>query len=110
MSAPLPFEIDVQTLARLRDAGESLTIVDIREPWETEICLIEGSRTIPMGTLPERLEELPRDGLLVLVCHHGTRSAHATAWLRGRGIEQAVNLQGGVEAWAISIEPEMARY
>jgi rhodanese-related sulfurtransferase len=110
MSGPLPFAIDVQTLARLREAGEPLTIVDIREPWETEICLINGSRTIPMRALPERLAELPRDGLLVVVCHHGARSAQATAWLRSRGVDQAVNLQGGVEAWAVSIEPEMARY
>ena len=110
MPATLPFQIDVQTLARLREAGEKLTIVDIREPWETEICLIEGSRTIPMGALPGRLAELPDEGLLVLVCHHGARSAQATAWLRGHGRELAVNLQGGVEAWAVSVEPGMARY
>ena len=110
MSGALPFEIDVHTLARLRDTGEPLTIVDIREPWETEICLIEGSRRIPMRALPERMAELPGDGLVVLVCHHGARSAQATAWLRSRGIDRAVNLQGGVDAWATSIEPEMARY
>lgn len=110
MSSALPFEIDVQTLARLRDAGEALTIVDIREPWETDVCLIEGSRKIPMRSLPERTAELPGEGLVVVVCHHGARSAQATAWLRSRGVDQAVNLQGGVEAWALSIEPDMARY
>lgn len=110
MPGPLPFDIDVQTLARLRGSGEALTVVDIREPWETDICLIEGSRRIPMRTLPERVTELPEEGLLVVVCHHGARSAQATAWLRSRGVEQAVNLQGGIEAWALSIEPDMARY
>ena len=110
MAPPLPFEIDADTLARLRASGEDVTILDVREPWETDICVIEGSRAIPMRALPERLGELPDQGLVVVVCHHGARSAQVTAWLRDRGLDRAINLQGGVDAWACSVEPEMARY
>ena len=103
-------EMDVRELDRLRRAGEPITVLDVREPWEVELCRIEGSRPMPLDTLPEAVEELPRDGLLVVVCHHGVRSGRAAAWLRAQGFENAHNLSGGIDSWAREVEPSMRTY
>lgn len=105
-----PFEIDVRELDQRRRSREAVTVIDVREPWETDLCRIEGSRALPLDTIPEHLEELPREGLLVIVCHHGVRSGRAAAWLRAHGFDNAVNLAGGIDAWAREIEPSMRTY
>lgn len=105
-----PFEIDVRELDQRRRSGETIAVLDVREPWEVELCRIEGSLALPLDTIPARLEELPRDGVLVIVCHHGVRSARAVAWLRAHGFDNAVNLAGGIDAWAREIEPAMRTY
>jgi rhodanese-related sulfurtransferase len=105
-----PFEIDVRELDQRRRAGEAVTVVDVREPWEFDLCQIEGSLKLPLDTLPEHLEELPREGLLAIVCHHGVRSGRAAAWLRAHGFDNAMNLAGGIDAWAREIEPSMRTY
>jgi rhodanese-related sulfurtransferase len=85
-------------------------LVDVREQWEYDYCRIEGSRLVPLATLPGALEQLPHDRDIVLVCHHGTRSFHAAAWLRQVGFERVHNLRGGVAAWAAEVDPDMKRY
>jgi len=108
MSGPaLPFEMTVSELAARR--GE-VAVLDVREPWELEICRIADSIAIPLGSLPERSGELPLERTLVVVCHHGARSARAVQYLRSRGIANAVNLAGGIDAWAREIEPAMRTY
>ncbi len=103
--------MDVQTLNHLRQQGAALTVLDIREPWEFDICNLSGSLHIPMQRLPTSLDRLSDDeGVLVVVCHHGARSAHAVQWLRQNGVERAVNLAGGVDAWARQIDPSMRVY
>lgn len=103
-------EIDVLTLKDMRDKGEAFTLLDVREPHEVAICRIEGSTTIPMQQVPQRLGELPRDGAIVVMCHHGGRSRMVTNFLRQNGYGKAVNLKGGIDAWAQAVEPGMARY
>jgi len=85
-------------------------LVDVREPWEFAYCRIDGSLSIPLGELARRRDELPRERPLVLVCHHGHRSQHAAMLLAGAGFAQVHNLQGGVESWAVDVEPGMRRY
>ncbi len=84
-------------------------LVDVREDWERAICMIDGSLSLPLGALPRRLDELPRERDLVIVCHSGQRSAAAAAWLGQQGF-RAHNLEGGVDAWARSVDPGMRRY
>ena len=103
-------EIDVRELDRRRRAGERMTVLDVREPWEVELCSIEGSLAMPLDTIPEHLEELPREELLVVVCHHGVRSGRAAAWLQAHGFDNAVNLTGGIDAWAREVETQMRTY
>src|SRR3712207_2666974 len=107
MAGPVPSQIDVDTLHRMRQAGGSLTILDVREPWVVVLCVIDGSVTIPLGSLPRRAAELPGEGRIVVACKHGMRSAEATAWLRHNGFPSAINLHGGIDAWARQIDPTM---
>lgn len=88
-------------------------LLDVREPWEVEICSLPGSRHVPMHAIPARLEDLAAAGNgapLVVVCHHGMRSLQVAAFLERNGFTRVFNLQGGVEAWAQQVDPAMARY
>jgi rhodanese-related sulfurtransferase len=103
-------ELNPEDLAARRKAGAPVAILDVREPWETEICLIADSLKIPLGTLPENIGQLPQEMPLVVVCHHGARSMHAVQWLRSHGFENAINLRGGIDAWARRVDTAMATY
>lgn len=109
-SADPPLEIDPQHLAELRAAGEPLAILDVREPWELAICGFAEAIGVPLGELAGREAELPRDRLLVVVCHTGRRSLLATRHLRQLGMARVTNLKGGVEGWALTVDPAMPRY
>lgn len=110
MDSALPIQIDVEELARWRASGVPHVVVDVREPWETELCLIAGSVAIPLGQLPQRAAEIPSGSPVVVACHHGGRSMQAVAWLRRNGRDDVTNLAGGVDAWARRIDPSMAVY
>jgi rhodanese-related sulfurtransferase len=103
-------EIDVDELRRCRTAGEPLTILDVREPWELELCRFADSLNVPLAVLPDRLAAVPRDRTVVVVCHHGMRSWRAMMWLRAQGVTNAVNLRGGIDEWARRIDPAMRTY
>ena len=103
-------EIDVNALAAMRAAGDAHTVLDIREPVEVAICAIHDSVSIPMQQVPQQLDTLPREHPLIVICHHGARSAMVTEFLRNSGFENAWNLAGGIDAWAGLVEPDMPRY
>ncbi|AXT48806.1 rhodanese-like domain-containing protein [Chromobacterium rhizoryzae] len=90
-------------------AAEPPVLLDVREAWEVQLCMIPGSLHIPMNLIPLRMSELP-DALIVVICHHGVRSAHVARFLLDAGFEQVLSLAGGVEAWAAEVDPQMARY
>jgi len=104
--------ISAPTLAQwLQDPDRALPqMLDVREPWEYEICHIAGSRLLPMRTLPAHVGELDPKQPLVCICHHGNRSAHVGMWLWRQGFEDIYNLSGGVDAWARQVDPKMATY
>lgn len=102
--------LSVQELKQKMDAHEPLTLIDVREPWEYEIAQITGSRLIPLGELPERLAELPREGVLVIQCHSGVRSEQGARVLQAAGFANVYNLEGGIEAWASEVDRTMPRY
>jgi adenylyltransferase/sulfurtransferase len=93
-----------------RLARGDVAVVDVREPYELAICRIDGALAIPLGDLPHRLHELPRDVDLVLVCRVGARSAQAAAFLRANGFPRARNLQGGLLAWIDQVDPSQPKY
>ncbi len=104
------YEINVHALAEIRAAGDAHTVLDIREPVEVAICAIEDSISIPMQQVPQQLDALPREHPLIVICHHGVRSAMVTEFLRNSGFDNAWNLAGGIDAWAGLVEPDMPRY
>jgi sulfur-carrier protein adenylyltransferase/sulfurtransferase len=104
-------EISVEELSsELVEKGEHLVLIDVREPHEWEIAHIEGARLIPLGQLPERLNELDGHAEIVTHCHHGARSMKALEILRGAGFGKVRSLAGGIDAWAERVEPGMPRY
>ena len=89
-------QIDVEALADELAAGRSL--IDVREPDEYAETRVPGGRLIPLGTVPDRVGEVPTDGTVYVVCRSGGRSAQAVAFLREHGVD-AVNVAGGTLAW-----------
>ncbi len=96
---------------------ESLPVLlDVREVPEASFVSLPGSVLIPLGSLPERLDELAgltpqgRDASIVVYCHHGVRSARALDLLEKAGFTRARHLTGGIDAWSVQVDPEVARY
>ena len=101
MSAP-------ELAAHLQQASPLL--LDVREPWEFDICHIAGSNNLPMGQIPQRIEELPDSGEIVVICHHGVRSQQVILFLQGQMDASLINLDGGVDAWAREVDRDMPLY
>ena len=110
MTQTWPDSIEVEDLKQWRTEGTPHTLLDVREPRELAVCSVAGALTIPMQEIPGRLDELPRDQALVVMCHHGMRSRMVAQFLRSRGFPAAINLDGGIDAWAGRIDPAMQRY
>lgn len=85
-------------------------LIDVREPWEFDRCSIDESLSMPMATVPLKLQELDPQAETVLICHHGARSFQVGMFLEQRGFGRLYNLQGGVDAWARTVDPAMAIY
>ena len=97
--------------AWLDDPGRaSPLIVDVREPWEVQLCVLPGTLHVPMGSVPSRQQELDPDVEVVLVCHHGMRSMQVAAFLDRNGFCNTYNLSGGIDAWARDVDPSMPTY
>lgn len=109
-SATVVPEISVQELKQRMGKSPPVTILDVREPFEYEIAKIDGSKLIPLGELPTRLSDLPRDDYIVVHCHSGMRSAQAVAMMRGAGFANVFNLEGGIDKWSDEIDPDVPKY
>lgn len=103
-------QIDPREVKRRLDAGEQLLLVDVREPWEFDICRIAGAKLVPLGSVPSNLPVFEQADEVVIYCHHGMRSMDATAWLRQQGVEGARSMAGGIERWSCEIDPAVPRY
>lgn len=85
-------------------------LLDVREPWEAQICQIAGSELIPMRAVPDELHRIETDRPIVCICHHGRRSAHVAMYLMRQGYSDVYNLAGGVDGWARQVDPAMTMY
>lgn len=102
--------VSVQELKRKLDAREPIQLIDVREPFESEIARIDHARLIPLGELPGQLNQLEHESYTVVHCHTGKRSAQAVQLLRGAGFQNVFNLEGGIDRWSDEIDPTVQKY
>lgn len=110
-SRRLPFkQATPAEIKRRLDAGEPLRIVDVREADEHLIAHIEQAELHPMSQFQSWWQQLPRDREIVVICHHGSRSAQVCMALSQAGFGQLTNMQGGIDAWSREVDPKVPRY
>jgi rhodanese-related sulfurtransferase len=107
----LDFEIRPEDVKAALEKGEAFTLLDVREPWESEVARIERSKLIPMGDVPARAhQELDPDERIIAYCHRGIRSLNVVNWLRQQGFENAQSMAGGIDRWSRVIDPKIPTY
>lgn len=109
-SANNGFEISAVDLKQRLDRGETLRIIDVREPNEYQINRIPGSELIPLGEIPRRYAELDPESEIVVHCKMGGRSAKAADYLRSVGFKRVLNLTGGILDWVDKVDPSQPKY
>ena len=102
--------VTVEELKVLLDNNDKPLLLDVREKWEYDICHIQGSVNLPMSEIMNKLDNLDKNQDTVVLCHHGMRSLQVANYLENAGFNKVSNLEGGIDAWANSIEPGMPRY
>ena len=103
-------EISVQDLHARLKAGETLVLLDVREPWERNLCALPNSLHAPMQQVPMAINGLNPEDEVIVYCHTGVRSFHVGKFLEHNGFKNVANLRGGIEAWAREVDKTMARY
>lgn len=109
----LSWEITPLEVKQQLDAGETIHLIDVREPEEHRLTHIDGAELIPMRTIPARLSELEGvadDGTLIVFCHHGVRSLQVVNWLREQGVASCQSMAGGIDRWSLEVDPAVPRY
>ena len=105
-------QITARELANKIMDGESIYLVDVRQPWEFEHCRLDNAFLIPLNELMDHLGELdpPEGALTVVYCHHGIRSLSGAALIMQAGIENVVSLSGGIDAWSKTVDSKVPVY
>ncbi|MHB8255312.1 MAG: rhodanese-like domain-containing protein [Acidiferrobacter sp.] len=103
-------EISAEALYARLEAGDSVVLLDVREPWERNLCALSPSLHAPMQQIPTVIDSLDPEKEVVVYCHTGVRSFHVSKFLEHNGFKDVLNLTGGIEAWARTVDPTMARY
>lgn len=111
-------DVDVRSLAERLQANPGLVILDVREPYEVryarlpmpQVCCAPLSQLAQQGAAALPAPAQDKQAEILVLCHHGVRSAQVTAWLRANGWHKAANLRGGIEAYAVNVDPSVGRY
>jgi rhodanese-related sulfurtransferase len=117
MFTSLP-EISVQALAeKLKNAG-NFTLLDVREPWELNYARLDDPRVLNLPT--SQISRLGREAFpealrapeaeIVVICHHGVRSANVTSWMLANGWKNVHSAAGGIAAYAEEVDPTVGSY
>ena len=105
-----PAQISPTALKARLDAGEKLTLLDVREPWEIAVAALPGIVPIPLHEIPQRWRELDAQAQIVVICRSGMRSQNAATFLTQQGITHVYNLAGGILAWSRDVDPSLPSY
>ncbi|HEU5137033.1 MAG TPA: rhodanese-like domain-containing protein [Steroidobacteraceae bacterium] len=103
-------EISVDELKARRDRGENPLVLDVREDWELQLARIPDVLHVPMSQIPARLQELRRDGEVIVMCHAGGRSMRVAHYLANQGFTDVANLSGGISAWSQVVDATVPQY
>jgi len=104
-------EITSADLKNRLTAGEDIQLIDVREPAEYEICALPHSILVPLGEINRQTAAIATNKPVVVICHHGFRSAQAIQFSSQRyGFSNLINLKGGIHAWALQTDPTMPTY
>ena len=101
-------EVEVLELKKMLKNNE-VVLLDVREPYEIEICNVKGSLFIPMNEIPQNIEQLDKEKRYAVMCHSGVRSLYVSNYLNSLGYS-TLNVTGGIERWATDVDKNMARY
>lgn len=102
-----------QWIAQARTRGAEPLILDVREPAEWQTASVRADvpvLAISMGTIPQRLDEIDRTRPVACLCHHGGRSQRVAGFLAAQGYAEVINIAGGIDAWALELDPSIPRY
>ena len=104
-------EFNAQQLkAHLETCDQQPLLLDVRQPWEFEVCKIENSVLLPMSQITAEYNNLDFDRETVVICHHGIRSRRVGRYLEQAGFSNIINLSGGVAQWAQTVDNDMPTY
>jgi len=96
--------------AHLENCEDQPLLLDVRQPWEFDVCKIKNSTLMPMSQIPSKIETLDLTRETVIICHHGIRSRSVGRFLEQSGFSNIINLSGGVAQWAETVDNQMAKY
>jgi rhodanese-related sulfurtransferase len=102
--------ISPKQLSERLNKGEKLKFIDVREPVEYEIARVEKAELLPLSRFSEWIETLKPEDEIVVMCHHGVRSANVCMYLAQSGFENVSNLEGGIDFWSIEVDETIPRY
>jgi len=97
-------------IKKILETEKDAKLIDVREKWEYDYAKIEGAENIPLSVFVHSLSQLDNNQKTIIYCHHGARSYQACSYLVRNGFKDVINMTGGIESWAETVEPEMARY
>jgi len=103
-------EIEVTEVKEKLDRGDNFVLIDVREPHEYQICNIPGAKLVPLGQVPQRLDEFDKSADIVIHCKSGMRSAKACGIMKAAGFEHVRNMKGGILAWSDQVDPSVPKY
>lgn len=111
MNRSMPFkEAMPREIKQRLDAGEDLALIDVREPEEVQLASVKQAEVYPMSQAVGWIDSLPKDRELVIMCHHGSRSAQVAMALAQRGHRNVTNMTGGIDAWSQEVDSSVPRY
>jgi rhodanese-related sulfurtransferase len=95
---------------RLKNNGERVNLIDVREPYEFETARIDGAKLLPLSCFREWIETLGAETEIVVMCHHGVRSARVCEYLAQNNFTKVFNLDGGIDSWSLEVDTDVPRY
>jgi len=102
--------ISPNELAKRQQTGEKINLIDVREQWEYELASISGAKLLPLSQFNDWIGNLDSKAEIIVMCHHGIRSANVCMFLIRNGFENVQNLDGGIDLWSKEVDSSIARY